>query len=82
MATFFNIIGLAGVGAMLLAYYLLQQGKVGPHDSRYLWLNLIGALAVVLSLVEDWNLPAFVIEACWVAISAHGLWKLRARRQP
>lgn len=75
---FFNITGLIGVGLILVAYFLLQVGKLEQRDERYSWLNLIGALMIVVSLLKNWNLPSFVIEIFWIAISIYGL--TRARR--
>jgi hypothetical protein len=75
-----NAIGIAGVFTMLVAYYLLQQGRVTAHQPIYLWMNLLGGLAVILSLFWEWNLPAFLMETAWVLISVLSL--MRQRRQP
>lgn len=75
-----NIAGVAGVFAILVAYFLLQQGKVTAHQPLYLWLNLWGGFAVLFSLLWDWNLPAFLMEAAWVTISAVSLWRYRGKR--
>lgn len=68
-----DILGLVGVFSMLVAYYLLQQGRVTSHQPAYLWMNFLGGLAVLFSLIEHWNLPAFIMELAWVLISAHSL---------
>ena len=70
-----NIIGIAGVIAMLLAYFLSQRGKMSINDANYLWLNFLGAVAVVFSLFWTWNLPSFLIESAWAAISLHSIIK-------
>jgi len=69
----FNTIGTFGVLLMLAAYGLLQRGKLHMHDLRYLWMNLSGALLVLVSLYQAWNLPAFLIESAWAAISAYSI---------
>jgi hypothetical protein len=71
--SFVNILGLAGVLAMLVAYYLLQQGKFTSHQPIYLWMNFAGGIAVIISLCVDWNLSAFVMELAWVLISGYSL---------
>lgn len=73
MESFINIIGLAGVLAILVGYFLLQRGKVTSHEPRYLWMNFLGSLAVLISLFFHWNAPAFVMELAWVLISAYSL---------
>jgi hypothetical protein len=74
-----NLVGITGVLLMLAAYFLSQRGALTVHDARYLWLNLLGAVAVVFSLFREWNLPAFLIESAWAAISAYSLIR---RKQP
>ena len=82
MDSLVNILGLAGVLAMLVAYYLLQQGKLTSHEPKYLWMNFLGGLAVILSLFANWNLPAFVMELTWVLISAHSIFLRKPEVKP
>lgn len=71
-----DILGLVGVGCILLAYFLLQTGRLTSRVPFYSWLNLGGALLILFSLISAWNLPAFVIECAWAFISAYKLWCL------
>ncbi len=73
----FNAIGLGGVALILLAYFLLQKGVFHAHQARYLWMNIVGSLAIIASLFEAWNLPSFFIQCCWILISLYGLWYAR-----
>ena len=68
-----NIVGNIGVVCFLAAYWLLQKGKLAHTGLAYLGLNLIGAILVMLSLMVDWNLPAFLLEAAWALISIYGI---------
>lgn len=70
-----NIIGLIGVGLLVLAYFLLQTGKLTSHGLNYSLLNLIGALMHLYSLYFFWNIASVVIEFFWIAISGYGVWK-------
>ena len=79
MRTFVNGLGICGVAAMMVAYFLLQQEKLTPHHPVYLWMNLLGGVAVIISLFWDWNLPAVIMEAIWVLISAYSLVRYRGR---
>ena len=38
-------------------------------------LNAAGALLIIVSLIFDFNLSAFVIEVFWLLISLLGLWR-------
>ena len=77
----YDVAGLLGVVVMLWAFYLLQAGKVRGDAFSYQLMNALGAGAVLLSLVNDFNLSAFVIETCWVIISVFGMIRSRARRR-
>ncbi len=76
-----DVVGMAGVGSILLAYALLQMDRVRGDTLGYQLLNLFGALAVLVSLLQEFNLSAFVIETAWVAISAWGIVRARRRAQ-
>jgi len=75
----FDALGIAGVGLIVAAYLLLQTDRLHACDRRYSLANAVGAALVLVSLVHDFNLPAFLIEAFWLAISIYGL--LRPRKQ-
>ena len=68
----YDAIGLAGVVAIIIAYFLLQADRVRYDDYSYLILNGAGAALILVSLAYAFNLAAFVMEAIWVAISIYG----------
>jgi membrane-bound ClpP family serine protease len=75
----FDVIGIAGVISLLSAFYLLQTKRVAFDDYAYLCLNALGALLIIVSLVVDFNLSAFIIEVAWAAISFFGFYQRRKR---
>jgi len=70
-----DIVGLLGVSCFLYAYYLLQTQRALPTSAFYLWLNLAGAIMVMISLIFKWNFAAFLLEAVWASITIYGLYK-------
>lgn len=70
-----ELVGMVGVCAFLIAYFMLQTERLKANSAAYLLLNLAGALMVMFSLVFKWNLPAFLLEAAWALISIYGLYK-------
>lgn len=72
-----DIIGILGVVLLLAAYMLLQSGKITSEQYIYPILNFLGAAFIVISLFKDWNLSAFLIETCWMAISVYGFLKIK-----
>jgi hypothetical protein len=71
----YDAVGLLGVGAICVAYALLQAGRWSTRDLAYSATNAIGAALVLVSLRYDYNLPAVVIELFWLAISGYGIWQ-------
>jgi hypothetical protein len=79
--TFADAIGLIGVAAYLSAYGLLQLGILKIEDGRYALLNGVGALAVLYSLVYDFNLPSFVTQTAWLILTIVGFLRLRLKQR-
>jgi hypothetical protein len=71
--------GLLGLLAILLAYGLLQAGRLQGNALGYQLLNACGALAVLVSLLYAFNLSAFVMQAAWLAVSIYGIARGRKR---
>jgi hypothetical protein len=70
-----DIVGNIGVVCFLVAYFLLQKGKLAHSSAGYLGLNLAGAILLMASLWVEWNLPAFLLEAAWAMLSIYGIYK-------
>ncbi|MEE4209990.1 MAG: hypothetical protein V2I43_12045 [Parvularcula sp.] len=76
-----DFLGLIGVGFVLLAYFLLQAGRLEAQDLRYPLINLAGASLILISLFRTFNLASFVIEIVWIAISLYGIARILIRRR-
>jgi hypothetical protein len=68
-----ELVGLAGVVLVLLAYFGLQAGKLRGDGAIFQVANILGAGGIALSLVYNFNLSAMVIELAWIVISIYGL---------
>jgi len=75
-----DIFGIAGVILLVITYLLLQVNKLQSAGLRYSLLNAIGASLIILSLLANFNLSAFLMEAFWVLISLIGV--VRYIRRP
>lgn len=73
--TITDIIGSAGVGLILLAFFLSTEKLMKPDSKVYFVLNIIGAgLATFASvLIHYW--PFVVLEGTWTVVSVYGLMK-------
>ena len=75
LASASTAIGYCGAGAVIVAYLLNQNGRIGSGDWRFPAINLVGSLLIVVSLVYHPNLPSVAIEVFWSAISVYGIWR-------
>lgn len=71
----FTVLGSFGVLLIVASYLLLIMGRVSSEGIRYPAVNAIGAILIIISLIDSFNLPALLIEIFWLAISILGIWK-------
>ena len=73
--------GLAGAFLFLAAYAGAQTGKFDPRKAPALAVNFVGAILILTSMIEDFNLGAFVLETAWGLIAFAGLVRLALTRK-
>jgi hypothetical protein len=75
-----DLAGIAGSTLIVGSYLMLQVGRIRPDQIAWSAVNGLGALLVMLSLLFEFNLGAFVLECFWLLVSLLGLIRgLRAR---
>jgi hypothetical protein len=81
MATYgwYDLVGNVGVVVIVGTYLLLQLGRLNGSGFAYSMLNATGASMVIVSLMFNFNLSAFVVELFWVLISLLGVARNVAR---
>lgn len=79
----FDVVGLLGTAAVLLAYLLLQAGRMQANGLAYPLLNIFGAASILVSLLGGLNVSVAVLQVAWIAVSLYGIVRtLRRRRRP
>jgi paired small multidrug resistance pump len=79
----YDWVGLIGTLLVVLAFFLLQAGRLVGNGIAYQLLNLFGAAGILVSLLGAFNPAVFVMELTWVLISAYGIARsLRSRKAP
>ena len=68
-----DVVGMVGVVLVLVAYQLLQTGKLPADKPTYYWINLSGSVLILFSLFFTWNLASVIIEIAWIVISVLGI---------
>mgnify|MGYP000167287661 CR=1 FL=1 len=69
----YDLLGNIGVFVILICYFLLHIKKLQVSDLSYSVLNALGALLILLSLIYEFNMSAFLMELCWLLISIGGI---------
>lgn len=69
-----DFFGNIGVLLLMIAYLLLQLNKLS-NGLLYSTLNALGAGLIVVSLLTNFNLSAFLMEVFWVLISLIGVYR-------
>lgn len=77
----FDVIGMAGTFLVVGAFFLMQIGKVDPKGFQYNYMNLAGAILLLISLTFNFNLASFVIEVFWIAASLIGIFNCYKLKQ-
>ena len=76
----FQLIGLLGMICIVAAYFLLQIGRINSETLAYQTINLTGAILLIISLLEHFNLGSFLIEVFWIFITFFGFYKIYKKR--
>ena len=72
---FLDLVGLVGAAVLMIAYSMLQLNKLNSAGLAYSLLNAIGASLIIVSLLVNFNLSAFIMEVFWVLISFVGIYR-------
>lgn len=67
-----TVVGLVGAVAYLAGYALIQLRILTIEDGRYAALNIIGGLALIYSLMWDFNLGSFLTQIAWLVFTVVG----------
>ena len=69
----YDILGSVGVALIIITYLLLQIERLSSTGVLYSTLNALGAFFVIISLMYEFNISAFIVEVFWVLISVFGI---------
>lgn len=70
---FYTAAGIAGFLAYVVAYGLLQVGRLDGNGVPYTLLNILAATLVLVSLLRDFNLASALIQVTWISLGLVGL---------
>jgi formate hydrogenlyase subunit 3/multisubunit Na+/H+ antiporter MnhD subunit len=73
MSLFIDIIGWIGAALVLLAYALVSTNRVRAQSAVYQWLNIVGALGLVVNSGWSGAIPSAVVNLVWIGIGVYSL---------
>ena len=71
----YDILGTLGVGIILVAYILLQLGRLRSEHPAFSLVNAVGAALILVSLYFNFNFASFLMEFFWLVVSLFGVGK-------
>ncbi|MFA4994725.1 MAG: hypothetical protein WC521_05420 [Bdellovibrionales bacterium] len=71
----YDFLGLVGVVFTIYNYARLQWQRDYAKKLRYSVGNFLGATLITVSLLDKWNLAAFVVNVIMALISAYGIYR-------
>lgn len=71
----YELLGFFGDAVIIVTYILLQMERIRSANPVYSLLNAVGASLIIVSLIFNFNLSAFIVEFFWVLVSLYGIGK-------
>lgn len=73
MPSLMQMVGLLGVTGYIICFAGLQLGYVDGNGRFFAMMSVINASLVLISLMEQFNLPAAIIQVTWITFGLIGL---------
>jgi hypothetical protein len=73
LKTFIDIAGWTGAALILGAYGLISAGKMQPRSALYQWMNIVGAIALMLNSGWHGAWPSVGLNIVWLGIGVVAL---------
>ena len=70
--TVLDAIGLVGVAAYVAGHFSVQVLHQSPTGRRVMWLNIVGPICILLSMIEAFNLASFLSQCFWLGLTVVG----------
>lgn len=77
---FFQVISVVGAILILVAYILLQLGKMDRTNRWFSIMNFVGSALLTWVAIVDWRIGFVFLEAAWALLSAPGMFRRGAAR--
>ncbi len=66
-------IGWVGALLVLLAFFLISTNRVDSSKPIFHWLNILGALGLIVHTIYNAAYPSAFVNIIWVAVAVYSL---------
>ena len=74
-------IGWGGAVLVLAAYFLISTNKVTAEMPVFQWLNILGALGLIIHTLYNAAYPSAFVNIIWVGVAVYSLMKIGITRK-
>lgn len=75
-----DIIGWIGSIEVAIAFWLINAQKISSRSLWYQWMNLTGAICLIVNTIYYGAYPSTFINIVWTGIAIYGLLKIRNQK--
>jgi hypothetical protein len=70
-------IGWIGAVCVLIAFFLISTKRIDASKPIYHWLNIVGALGLIIHTSYNSAFPSAFVNVIWVGVAVYSLLKLK-----
>ena len=72
-----DLLGWAGAALVLASYILLSSGRLQGQSAVYQWMNVGGAMGLLINCGWNGAIPSVALNVIWMAMGLFTLWRTR-----
>jgi len=80
MNTVVECCGWLGAMFVLIAYFLISTDKITSGSVLYQWLNIIGALGLIIHTIFNHAYPSAFVNIIWVGVAIYSLMRYQQKK--
>jgi formate hydrogenlyase subunit 3/multisubunit Na+/H+ antiporter MnhD subunit len=80
MQILIECIGWLGATIVLIAFFLISTNRVDAHNKAYHWLNIVGAIGLIIHTTFNAAYPSAFVNIIWVIVAIYSLVKISTKK--
>lgn len=79
LAFWIDVIGWVGGILVLVAFALISTGRVDKNNAAYHWINILGALCLIVNTGYLKAYPSMAVNVVWVGVAVFALFRIQKK---